>query len=110
MALRSRAESIAARQNGETVIADYLDHLRVERGLADNSLVAYGHDLSRLAGYARARRKRVLDLRQRDLTEFFARLRDEGLSARSVARAVHALRGMYRFAVREDRLAADPME
>jgi integrase/recombinase XerD len=103
MALRPRAESVE-------VIAEYLDHLRVERGLAENSIVAYGHDLARLAAYARGRRKQVLDLRQRDLTEFIARLREGGLSARSTARAVHAVRGLYRFAVRESRIAADPME
>ena len=103
MALRPRAKSVE-------VIAEYLDHLRVERGLAENSIVAYGHDLARLAAYARGRRKQVLDLRQRDLTEFIARLREGGLSARSTARAVHAVRGLYRFAVRESRIAADPME
>jgi integrase/recombinase XerD len=91
-------------------IDEYLDHLRVERGLAENSLLAYGHDLSRLAAYARERRKHVLDLRQRDLTDFIARLRENGLSARSAARAVHAVRGLYRFGVRESRIAADPME
>jgi len=104
MALRPRAESV------EEFIQEYLDHLRVERGLAENSLIAYGHDLSRLAAYAQGRRKHVLDLRQRDLTDFIARLREDGLSARSAARAVHAVRGMYRFAVRESRITADPME
>jgi len=103
MALRPRAESVES-------IAEYLDHLRVERGLAENSIVAYGHDLARLATYARARRRHVLDLRQRDLTDFIARLREGGLSARSAARAVHAVRGLYRFAVREGRIDADPME
>jgi integrase/recombinase XerD len=82
----------------------------VERGLAENSLVAYGHDLARLSAYARERRKRVLDLRQRDISDFIARLREGGLSARSAARAVHAVRGMYRFAVRESRITVDPME
>jgi integrase/recombinase XerD len=94
----------------DAFIEEYLDHLRVERGLAENSLLAYGHDLSRLAAYAQGRRKHVLDLRQRDLTDFIARLREDGLSARSAARAVHAVRGMYRFGVRESRIAADPME
>jgi integrase/recombinase XerD len=103
MALRPRAEPVA-------FIAEYIDHLRVERGLAENSIVAYRHDLLRLAAYASDRRKRVLDLRQRDLTDFIARLREEGLSARSAARAVHAVRGLYRFAVREGRIQADPME
>jgi integrase/recombinase XerD len=39
-----------------------------------------------------------------------ASLRQGGLSARSVARVMHALKGLYRFAVREGRLEADPME
>jgi integrase/recombinase XerD len=103
MALRPRAEPVA-------FLAEYVDHLRVERGLAENSIVAYGHDLARLAAYAGDRRKHVLDLRQRDLTDFIARLREGGLSARSTARAVHAVRGMYRFAIREGRIQADPME
>jgi integrase/recombinase XerD len=104
MALRPRAESV------ERFLSEYLDHLRVERGLAENSIVAYGYDLARLAAYARERRRHVLDLRQRDLTDFIARLREDGLSARSAARAVHAVRGLYRFAVRESRIGADPME
>src|SRR2546427_5212683 len=99
-----------AQPKGDGVIAEYLDHLRVERGLAENSLVAYRHDLSRLAAYAGDRRRQVLDLRQRDLTDFIARLRESGLSARSAARAVHAVRGLYRFAVREGRIDVDPME
>jgi integrase/recombinase XerD len=103
-------DAALARPKGEPFIEEYLDHLRVERGLAENSLVAYGHDLARLAAYARERRKNVLDLRQRDLTDFISRLREGGLSARSAARAVHALRGMYRFGLREGRIAVDPME
>ena len=114
--MKSPSEDAALRRpkgdasNDDLFIAEYLDHLRVERGLAENSLVAYGHDLARLGAFARARRRTILDLRQRDLTDFIGTLRERGLSARSAARAVHAARGMYRFAVREDRLAADPME
>jgi integrase/recombinase XerD len=89
---------------------EYLDHLRIERGLAEGTLVAYGRDFARLAAYARRRRRDILALRQSDLAEHIAGMRSEGLAARSVARAVHALRGLYRFAVREGRLARDPME
>ena len=89
---------------------EYLDHLRVERGLADNTLLAYGQDLRKLKAFAGKRRKPVLELSQRELQDFIARLREEGLSARSTARAVHALRGLYKFAVRESLLEIDPME
>jgi integrase/recombinase XerD len=92
------------------VAEQYLDHLRVERGLSQNTLTAYAHDLSRLAGYAEGRGQDALALRQADLADFIATLREEGLGARSVARNVHAVRGLYRFAVREGRLEADPME
>jgi integrase/recombinase XerD len=89
---------------------EYLDHLRVERGLAPNTLLAYGRDVARLRGFADRRKRPVLKLRQSDLTDFIGELRGEGLSPRSVARTVHAIRGLYRFAVREGRLEADPME
>jgi integrase/recombinase XerD len=88
----------------------YLDHLRVERGLAQNTLLAYAHDLGRLRGFADRLRRDPLQLRQAELARFLSSLREAGLSARSAARAVHAVRGLYRFAVREGRLPADPME
>ena len=94
----------------EAFLREYLDHLRVERGLSPNTLEAYGRDLARLEAFARSRRRALLSLRQADITEFIGSLRERGLSARSVARAVHASRGLFRFAVREGRIEADPME
>jgi integrase/recombinase XerD len=93
-----------------SITLEYLDHLRVERGLAPNSLAAYGRDLARLSAYAEQRRQQVLALRQADLADFIGSLRGLALAPRSVARAIHAIRGFYRFAVREDRIQADPME
>lgn len=49
-------------------------------------------------------------MKQADVAEFIAALRSSGLSARSVARSVHALRGFYRYAVREGLIEGDPME
>jgi len=92
------------------MIREYLDHLRVERGLALNTLLAYRRDLTRLESYAEARHRPVLGLRQQDLSDFIGSLKGPGLSPRSVARVVHGVRGFYRFAVREGRLKADPMD
>ena len=89
---------------------DYLDHLRVERALSPHTLEAYGRDLARLEAHAQRRRRRVAALKQADLAAFIGDLRAQGLSPRSVARAVHAVHGLYRFAVREGRAAGDPME
>ncbi len=82
----------------------------MERGLSESTLVAYGRDLGKLARFAEERGKALLDLRQGDLTEFIARLREQGLGPRSQARAMFAIRGLYRYGVREGLLEADPME
>jgi site-specific recombinase XerD len=82
----------------------------VERGLSPLTLEAYGRDLQRLEAHAARRRRSVVALKQGDLAAFIAELRGQGLAPRSVARAVHAIHGLYRFAVREGRLAGDPME
>lgn len=95
---------------GVAIEREYLDHLGVERGLSPNTLEAYGRDIGRLAAWGRDRGRDVLALRPADLTEFLADLRRAGLSPRSIARAIHAIRGLYRFAVREGRLGVDPME
>ena len=89
---------------------EYLDHLRAERGLAQNSLLAYQRDLHRLIAFAARRHRTTPELVQGDLSEFIVSLSGEGLAARSVARTVHAVRGYYKFLVREGRLRADPME
>jgi integrase/recombinase XerD len=95
--------------SGAGILDEYLDHLRVERALADNSLLAYGRDLRALSRWAEARAKSLLELQSSDVSDYMGVLRKEGLSARSVARAVHAARGFFRFVVREGRLAVDPM-
>lgn len=82
----------------------------MERGLAANTLLAYGNDIGRLRTFAKERGRDVLELKQADIADFMGALKALGLGARSVGRAVHAVRGLYRFAVREGRLDADPME
>jgi integrase/recombinase XerD len=89
-------------------LSDYLDHLRVERGLTENTLEAYERDLRKLEEFAGKRE--LLSLGQRDLASFVGQLRERGLGPRSQARAIHAVRGYYRYGVREGLIDADPME
>ena len=81
------------------VIDAYLTHLRVERRLADHTLESYSRDLQRLAAFAAGLDKSIHQLDRRDLENFVEALMNEGLSPRTVARMVAAIRGFYRFAV-----------
>ena len=88
----------------------WLDHLRVERGLADATLTAYERDLRELVAFAEARGVPLLDLGQADLALFFGSLRERGLGPRSQARHVFSARAFYRFALREGLVRRDPTE
>jgi integrase/recombinase XerD len=92
------------------VIDLYLDHLRVERRLAGHTLESYERDLRALAAFA-ASRKQTPESLDRPALEGFVRQRMEsGLSPRSVARAVAAIRGFYRFLVLDRRMGESPAE
>ena len=88
----------------------WLDHLRVERGLAENTLLAYARDLAELQAFAESRRSPLLVLGQNDLAEFLGGLRERGLGPRSQARHLFSARAFYRFALREGLLERDPTE
>jgi integrase/recombinase XerD len=88
----------------------YLTHLRVERRLADHTLESYGRDLQRLGEFAAALEKPLQMMDRRDLERFVDGLMNEGLSPRSVARTVAAVRGFYRFAVLAQHLQTNPAD
>jgi integrase/recombinase XerD len=92
------------------VIDAYLDHLRIERRLSDHTLESYGRDLRSLARFAESSGAAVETLDRRRLEAFVGQQRARGLSPRSVARTVAALRGFYRFLVLERRLARSPAD
>jgi len=95
-------------------VRTYLDHLTVERGLADNTLKSYRRDLRRYLAYLGERG--VADpaaIDEQTVSGFLMALREGNaehppLSAGSAARTVVAVRGFHRFAVREGLASADP--
>ena len=91
-------------------VTDYLNHLRAERGLSPNTISAYRTDLQKLLGWCLKRGQAMDALQPRDIASFLAHLKESGLAARSAGRAVHGIRGFFRFLVREDRLKDDPKE
>jgi integrase/recombinase XerD len=93
-----------------SLIASYLDHLRVERRLSGHTLESYGRDLAGLAAFAAGADRRLEDLDRKALDAFVQQQRTRGQSPRSVARAVAAVRGFYRFLVLDRRLDRSPAE
>jgi len=101
------------------MLAEYETWLRVERGLAPNSLAAYRRDLRRYTAYLR-RRGVTGDVAHVDesvvagyVDELQQARTDDGLrryKESSIARALAAVRSFHRFCVEEGLLRSDPSE
>lgn len=100
-------------------LGQYLAHLRVERGLAENTLAAYRRDLERYTAWLRAQgRTELAAVGEADVSAHLQALRTgaygpapgpgAALSAASAARAVVAVRGWHRFSALEGATTADP--
>jgi integrase/recombinase XerD len=93
-----------------SIIEPYLDHLRVERRLAAHTLESYDRDLKALARFAAAAGRRLESLDRPALEAFVRQQMARGLSPRSVARAVAAIRGFYRYLVLDHHLERNPAQ
>jgi integrase/recombinase XerD len=100
----------------EGVARRYLEHLTVERGLADNTLAAYRRDLERYVGFLRTRKVRALgDVDAKTIRAFIASVSAsthgpdaEAYHATTVSRMLSTVRTFHRFALREGLVDDDP--
>jgi integrase/recombinase XerD len=94
-------------------VQDYLSHLTVERGLADNTLRSYRRDLNRYLDFLHARE--ITDaaaVTENDIAAFLGSLRTgdadhTALGTASAARTIVAVRGLHRFWLREQIVSTD---
>jgi integrase/recombinase XerD len=91
-------------------IRSFLNYSKVEKGLAENTLLAYGRDLGKFAAFAAAKGKGVEEIDRGDIVDFLASLYRRKLDSRSVARHLVTLRNFFRFAQRESLVPQDPTE
>lgn len=88
----------------------YRVYLLLERGLSDRTRAAYMHDVARFMEYIQDEGVEVRDVTLDSLHRFTWLLHDIGISARSIARALSALRSFYRFLLLDGFVGNDPTE
>lgn len=89
------------------LVDQFIDYLKVEQGLAENTVFAYSKDLSRLAGFLEKQDLSPLDITQSHVTDYINFLA-ERLSTRSVARNISSTRQFFRFLTYQGYLKVNP--
>ncbi len=87
----------------------FLDFLSLERNLKLNTLVSYEHDIKALAAFAaEAGAKSWRDVDRHLLIEFVAESSKQGMAPSSVNRRISAIRGFFKFLIRERIVNSNP--
>jgi site-specific recombinase XerD len=89
----------------------FLHYLIVEKGLSNNTIEAYGHNLNRFLNHLQNKGIRKLEkVGKLDVKAFLLSLKKQGLSAKTVVRNLVALRTFFKFLTQEGILEANPVE
>jgi len=94
----------------DAAVDGFLLHLRVERGLSDNTLDAYGRDLGRFGAHLEREGVTLEQVDAVHVTGYLIGLGERGLRARSQSRAMSAVRGLFRHLLSARRIDGDPTE
>jgi integrase/recombinase XerD len=88
----------------------YLNHLIVEKGLSRNTIEAYSRDLREFSGFLEKQAQAdSLSVPTDKMLHYFKKLREEKLSPRSLARNISALKGFFKFLLREEAIEESPL-
>lgn len=91
-------------------ITAFLNYAQVERGLAANTVAAYGRDLEKFASHCHDRKLALGRVERSQVVDFLGQLYRQGLDSRSVARCLVAVRNFFRFLRQENVIRHDPTE
>jgi integrase/recombinase XerD len=89
------------------LLDQFINQLKVEKGLARNTIEAYSHDLIGFFEFLARRRVAPTGVHQEDLVSFITEKRSQ-LASRSMARCLVSIRMFYRFLVSEGKIASNP--
>lgn len=97
--------------NWKNAIKDYRDYLRIERGLATNTIENYSLDVQKLAGWLETENIEVspVNISEGEVQQFIYTLAKK-VNARSQARVISGLRGFFNYLVFEDYRKTNPLE
>lgn len=94
----------------KSALKEFQNYLRLERGLADNSIKAYLRDLHKIADYFEQEGFGPLQLNLFRLEKCLRDLQETGLSPRTQARLISSLKAFYKYLLLEDYLDQNPAE
>lgn len=94
-----------------TIIEDFLNTMRVEEGLAENSIISYKQDLNRMTAYLSHQEiTNITDIHQDTILNHLQSMHDEKLATSTRSHYVSTLRHFFRYLKLDGQIEDNPME
>ncbi len=95
----------------QELLEKYFRYLLIERGIAQNTLEAYGRDLRRFLRFVEGEKgiTELAGVTPEVIIEYLTQIKKEGLSANSMNRSLAAMRGFYKFLLQEKKIDETPL-
>ncbi len=110
MNLPVRATSATLTGDDTALVQAYLNHVRVEKRLADRTVVLYTLDLQRLTAHAAEARVGLKDVQNAHIRRWIAQMHSAGRSARGIALILSGWRGLYVWLGRQGFMGHNPVQ
>ncbi|NEU30821.1 site-specific tyrosine recombinase XerD [bacterium LRH843] len=94
----------------EHEISEFLHYIRVERGLASNTIQSYERDLKQYEQFVKKveGEKLLTNIDRQTIVHFLYHLKEQGRAETTMARMIASIRAFHQFALREKLADSDP--
>ncbi|WP_072905724.1 site-specific tyrosine recombinase XerD [Anaerobranca californiensis] len=93
----------------EKLLADYLTYLRVERGLAQNTVLSYERDLKKFISFLKdCNFSDWSEIKRQQIITYLLKLQEEKMAPASISRNLAAIRSFFNYLTTENLLGEDP--
>lgn len=90
------------------IIEDYLNFIKLEKKLSNNTYLSYEFDLKKFKDYLDKENKSIKTLEEKDLTNYLKYLKEENkLNTRSIERHLTTIRNFYKYLLKIDYINND---
>lgn len=86
----------------------FLDYLKVERGLAENTLLSYEKDIENFQVFLKDKSTSLQNVNKNQIMEYLLKLQKSGRKSSTISRHLAALKALYKFLVEEEFVTQNP--
>ncbi len=90
------------------LLFNFLDYLKVERGLADNTLLSYEKDIENFQTFLKDKSMSLQGINKNHVMEYLLKLQKNGRKSSTISRHLAALKALYKFLVEEEFMTQNP--